>query len=174
MAKNTFHNLAGFIIGFITLLIGVYSLFTPTLSLLLVTILVSSAVLIQGIVQIVLYFSYKRHLPNSGFTLFSAILNIVFGIFLLPNLDLTAISLCLLVGIWFMFSSIMRVAHSFVLKDAKFENWWISLIFGIISTAFSIWLMWNPLNGAAVISTTVSISLICTAFLLVGEAFSSN
>lgn len=173
MAKNKFNQILQFITGFLVLLLGVYTLLNADITISLVTIVISGGILIQGISQLFFYLAYKKHLPNSGFTLFEAILNLIFGIFLIANFGVSAPNLCILVGIWFMFSSVMRIALSLELKDANHDNWWITLVFGTLSTVFSVWLIWNSLSGALDIAITVSISLICSAFLVVGEAFST-
>lgn len=172
MKKFGFKNWLLLFIGIVIFLLGGFFLIKPEVGSFTVAILVSLSVLSEGLTKVFFFFADKENENISGLTLFSGILNIVFAIVLFMNLNITTLALCLFVGLWLLVSSVLRIVVSIIRKKTGFTNWWTTLIMGILSTILSIWLLWNPLAGATVLSFTIALTLLSTGAMIVGDAFS--
>lgn len=174
MKKTTWQDWLVFLCGIIVFGFGIAVIFMPQSVLYAVGILAGIGILLQGVSRVVRFFKGSTFQIPSGLVLFGGIIDLIFGVLVLMNVQATAAILCLLVGFWFLFGSVMRIALSFELKRAGAQKWWLILILGIICTILSFFVIWNPIAGAAVIVISVSISLISSGLMIIAEAFSNR
>lgn len=172
MKSTKLHNWLMFICGVIVFIFGILVFTMPSLTVTAVGIFAGIGILIEGISRIIHFFKDKKSEIPSGLILFGGIIDLVFGLIILLNLQATALVLCLLVGVWFLFVSIMRIVASFEMKKAGMQYWWLILVLGILSTILSFFVIWNPLLGAVLIVINVAIVLISSGLMIIAEAFS--
>ncbi len=87
------------------------------------------------------------------------IIELILGLVLLLQPQLSAQSLILFTGFWMMFTAVSRISFSFVLKKLNVTNWWLTLISGVITVLFSVLILINPVFAIFGIVYLVSIPI---------------
>lgn len=101
-------------------------------------------------------------LSNYGFFAYFTLVglnSILLGVILLIYPDLLSILIPVILGIWFILSSIIKIKITTLLSYEKDSSWIISLIMSILSIACGILLIISPLASAKIIVSFVGILL---------------
>ena len=170
---RTFTKILAFIFGAGIIVAGAYFLFKPELIAVTITQIIGIVLILDAIIKMVDWFSWKKDFDSDGFLLFSAILSLIFGVLLAANgavQFITEMAVAYVIAIWILISGVVRVLRAFTLKDLKGKagqvlgkRWWVLLIFGIIMIALGLVLLCNP-----VITVTATGALISIAMIFVG------
>lgn len=174
MRTTTWQQWVVFTCGIIVFILGLFVFTVPKTTIYVVGILAGIGMLVEGISKVVKFAKGGHSFKPSGLVLFSGFIDFIFGVMVLLNIKSTAIVLCFLIGFWFLFGSVMRIARSFELKMFGIKKWWITLLLGIVSTILSFYVIWNPIVGAAVIVICASIALITSGIMMIAGAFSER
>lgn len=143
-------------LGILYILLGIWVFRTPEESYVTLTILFSTLFLINGISEILFYIS-KNHY---GWGIAGGILDVLFGIFLLSNPDVSFTMLPLYVGFVLLLQSASAINTSLDLKNLGFKHWIWLLLFSISALIFSFVLICYPDLGAFTIVIWTALSLI--------------
>lgn len=151
--------------GICLLILGIYLILNPLVALNYIAIMLAIIILIQGIAGIIDYSNLKKK-SGKQWELFSAILNTIFGIFILfspLNLVLTAV-IPIVFGLWVMFKGLMQCIESIKLNKINNENeiWIYLLIFGILNFLMGILMLANPLIPAFTLAFYIGMGFIVT------------
>ena len=96
---------------------GIYMLMHPLLGLVSLTLVLAVFFLVEGVIEIVLYFNIRK-VPNSGWVLFDGIITLILGLLIWSNWpSASAWVVGTLVGISLMFSGISRFMLSLAIRD---------------------------------------------------------
>ena len=117
------HSIGGFLWKLLLAVIygfaGVYMLMHPLLGLVSLTFVLAIFLLVEGVVEVVLYFNI-RNVPNSGWVLFDGIITLILGLLIWANWpSASAWVVGVLVGISLMFSGISRFMLSLAIRDVS-------------------------------------------------------
>lgn len=148
------------LVGIILIALGVYCFTSPSLTLLTTAKILGIALLVEGIMKMVFTLRTQAFLPFSGTRMLSALLDILFGCFILFNLYSTAVSLPMIFAIWVIIEGISVAVQSFDYKKFGFSQWWLILILGICATVLGIFGMQNLHVTAATLSGLIGVALI--------------
>lgn len=152
------------IVGLLFILSAFIIFRTPLESYLSLSILFSSLFLVSGILEVVFAFSNKEEIENWGWILFAGILNIVLGLLLLGNPEISMLVLPIYVGFGLMFRSVSSMSASFELKHYGIKGWGGLLTIGIIGLIFSFIMVWNPVFGGLTIVYWTAFTLLTLGF----------
>ena len=98
---------------------GIYMLMHPLLGLVSLTLVLAVFLLVEGVVEIVLYFNIRK-VRNSGWVLFDGIITLILGLLIWANWpSASAWVVGVLVGISLMFSGISRFMLSLAIRDVS-------------------------------------------------------
>jgi len=165
-AKKTVKNWwVSLVIGILALILGIWSLVTPDVTLVALTYVFICAFFIGGILEIAFAISNKDCLNGWGWTLAGGIIDVVFGllILVLPVIS-AAVILVYFVGFWIMFRCVWIIGEAIELHRMDVKGWGWTLALGILGILFSITFLISPLfTGALFIVAFVS-----TAFIIYG------
>ena len=148
------------IVGIILIALGVYCFTSPSLTLLTTAKILGIALLVEGIMKVAFTLRTQAFLPFSGTRMLSALLDILFGLFILFHLYGTAVSLPMLFAIWVIIEGISVAVQSFDYKKFGFSQWWLILLLGICATLLGIFGMQNLHVTAATLSALIGVALI--------------
>lgn len=157
----------GILGGIALIIIGIYSVFNPEITILSITIYIGIVLLIIGIFNIITYFQKKI---ASNWILIDGIINIVLSIILLSN-NFT-ILIPLLFGIWILFLGIERIGLAIDIKKLNSPYWKVLMIIGIIAIIFSIITFVKPIIASLAISMIVGIILIFYGIMTITSSIS--
>src|SRR5215813_11319775 len=117
--------------GIILVVLGLLAIIIPPLATIAVTIFLGWLFLISGIVGLVTTF-WARHAPGFWWSLLSAVLAIAAGIVLLGWPVRGAISLTLLLIVFFIIEGVLSIMYAFEHKKELSGRWGWMLVSGII------------------------------------------
>ena len=125
--------------GLLILATGVFVLVRPAEGYIGLSILFSVVILSGGITQIIFALSNRKSMQRWGWTLFSGIIEIAIGIYLLSSPMVTMVTLPFIVGFWLLFSSFYLMGLSFDLERIGISDWgWLlagSILMALVSMA---------------------------------------
>lgn len=152
------------LVGIIALIVGIWSLVTPDVTLVALTYVFIFAFFASGIFEIIFAVSNKDILNGWGWTLAGGIIDLVFGILLLLlPLPIITMALIYFVGFWIIFRSIWMIGESFDLKHIGIREWGWFLALGILGIIFAIVFILSPLFSGAFI-----VAFVAAAFIVYG------
>ena len=83
-----------------------------------------------------------------GFHLIIGILGIIVGLLAFHAPGVTALALVIYIAVWVLMIGATEIAFAIkVRREVKGE--WLLILLGLLSIAFAVLLLWNPLLGAA-------------------------
>jgi uncharacterized membrane protein HdeD (DUF308 family) len=133
--------------GIILVVLGLLAIIIPPLATIAVTIFLGWLFLISGIVGLVTTF-WARHAPGFWWSLLSAVLAIAAGIVLLGWPVRGAVSLTLLLIVFFIIEGVLSIMYAFEHKKELSGRWGWMLVSGIIDLILAA-IIWGGLPGTA-------------------------
>jgi uncharacterized membrane protein HdeD (DUF308 family) len=160
-----------FLRGVILLILAFFVFRHPVNALIGVAIYIGISLLITGILQTGASIGFRDLFPNWGWILAGGLLDIVFGIVLLSNPALTAITLPFVVGFWIMVSGIMSFSDAFQSKKEGNSLWGLSMLGGLLSVLIGYFIMSNIFVGALTITTWMGIGFAIAGMVNIAIGF---
>ncbi|EPB7454447.1 HdeD family acid-resistance protein [Listeria monocytogenes] len=157
---KTFTRILVLLAGIAMVILGIWFLFHPGISLLTSTLMFGFLLLISGIFHTISYFSDRKTQNVSGWVLADGILSILLGFLLLFNEFDGTLTLVLLFGMWVLFAGIMRTIGAFTAKQNNVQGWGWILTIGIIGIIVGFIALFNPVVSAIGIVLVVAIFFI--------------
>ena len=170
------------IFGIVSVIIGVYCLFTPVQAYAVIGWIIGIAMLVEGIGSVATWNARRQAGFADGWTLAGAIISIVLGIFLLCSyfaqwaID---VFIAYLIAAWLVVGGITRIVAAFNLRkynetmgaDAIGVNWGVLLALGILVTILGVLCLFNPLSVMMGVGFMIGISIICVGVDLIVRGF---
>ena len=156
--------------GIILLVLGVLAITVPMLATLAVAIFIGWLFLISGVVGLITTF-WARHAPGFWWSLLSAVLGIAAGVVLLAWPVTGAVSLTLLLIVFFIIEGVASIMYAFEHKRELSGRWGWMLVSGIIDLILAA-IIWAGLPGTAAwaLGLLVGINLLFGGGAMVGMA----
>jgi uncharacterized membrane protein HdeD (DUF308 family) len=133
--------------GIVLVVLGVLAIIIPPIATIAVTIFLGWLFLISGIVGLVTTF-WARHAPGFWWSLLSAVVAIAAGIVLLGWPIPGAVSLTLLLIVFFIIEGVLSIMYALEHKKELSGRWGWMLISGIIDLILAA-IIWGGLPGTA-------------------------
>lgn len=159
------------IAGTVYILLGFLIWNHPGETLLLAAIYIGVALLFSGVSMVILSIGERDGLKNWGWYLATGLIDILLGAVFVFNPIASAVTLMLLVGIWFMFRGIIEFVNSFDLKSKGVSNWWLNLIGGLAIAGFGFVIIGKPLAGSLAVVSLISFAFWIKGTILLVMAF---
>jgi uncharacterized membrane protein HdeD (DUF308 family) len=123
--------------------------------------LIGALALIFGIISIVIFFVRDIGMQRPGNGLMIGMLASIFGLILLLKPDNGAAFFSMLVGVFIIVDSIIKIQTSFELKNVGAKFWWVNLLISVASTVLGVLLVINPYGeGSTLLLIFIGISLV--------------
>ena len=147
-SKSNSNWVAVLIGGILITGLGIYSIFTPLISLITFGMILALILIYQGVAEIYLSFASRNHLHNWGWVFTYGIFNLLLGGYLLYSPGESALVITYVVLFSLMFRSFNAIGNSFDLKKIGDSGWFVVLTLGIIGVVVSFYLLEFPLLAA--------------------------
>ena len=156
--------------GIILLVLGAAAIIVPPIATFAVAIIVGSLFLISGIVGLVMTFM-MRHAPGFWWSLFSAVVGIAAGLWLLASPATGVLSLTLLLIAFFILEGVATIMYALDHKRELSGLWGLMLASGIVDLVLAA-IIWAGLPGTAAwaIGLLVGINMLLGGAALIGLA----
>ncbi len=135
-------KITSMLISLAYLVFGIALIVWPNGAKLTILYVLSSLILIHGVINIVNYFLYGYE----PFGFMSGVLNVTFGLLMLFNAGLLASSaiFALTFGFVFIFRALGKIQNSFDYRRFGVKTWWINLLFGLIMLVLGVVVLAYP------------------------------
>ncbi len=154
--------------GIIFLVLSVKIMMHPVESIVGLAFFIGWASLISGIFQVGFAFSVKTIVKNWSWRFFSGIINILFGIIFLSHPALTARALPFVLGFWIIFIGVSTFFVGLREQNNNTSGGWFDMLLGLIITVAGIWISYNPLMEAAMLSWLLTLGFIFYGLYFIG------
>ena len=177
---KTFAKIMGVILGILMIISGVYCLFTPAITYLMVGYIVGLCMVFDSVARFIGWIEIKKEGHGDALLLTAAILDAVFGFFILNDAALQVGLDAFFVyyfAIWLFISGIIIIVKSFKVHSMykkKEEtiigaNWYVLLITGLLVLLFGILCMIRPIVMASFIGIFIGLGVIFAGANLITE-----
>lgn len=138
------HWWASLLIGIIAIVLGIVCMFTPFATFTALSLLFVCSFFVGGIFEILFALNNRDSIKNWGWTLGVGIVDLIFAIILLMNMELAPLMLAYLIAFWIMLQSFWGIGMSFDLQSIKGSGWGWLLALSILGIITSILLLFQP------------------------------
>lgn len=152
-------------IGALYLAMGAWVIATPESSYLALSVVFSVLMFISGISAIIFAFTNYRNFYGWGWYLASGIIDFVIGLTLMLHPNITMTILPFLLAFWFMFQGFLGIGGAIDMKRFRADNWWVTLIFGVLGILFSVLIINDPAIGSFSIILLTAFTLFSIGFV---------
>lgn len=144
----------------ISLALGIVMVIFPEKTLSIICYAIAAAILIYGIVDIISYFTAKSYNGAFSLTLLKGVVAAVIGIIIFINPKYLATFIPIVLGILLIIDGITSIQKSVFLKNNNIYFWHVSMVESIITFAFGIFVLINPLSVERAIIICLGIAFI--------------
>lgn len=155
--------------GVVAVLIGAIALLAPAATLLALVMIFAAYSIVDGIFAIVLAIRGARRHERWGWLAFSGIISIGAAVVAILYPAITALMFAILLGVWALFSGSASLIAGIQLGKAH-GRWWLILA-GVISIAFAVWILINPLLGMIALSYVFGFQALFVGFTMLALAY---
>ena len=148
------------LLGIVFIGMGIVVFAYPLGSYLALAMFFAASMFVSGLFQFWFAVVNREVIDGWGWQLALSIMEFILGTVLIFNMDITMAILPFYVGFWLLFRSFALIGFSFELKSYQVLDWGYYLIFGLLITSLSWFIILNPLFGGITIVTWTGIALI--------------
>ncbi|MFR7589916.1 MAG: HdeD family acid-resistance protein [Longibaculum sp.] len=145
-----------------TIVLGGLMVIWPDISALVVCYVLAVLCILTGIYELMRYFKLGFIGIFFQFDLTLGICSLLVGALLLLHPDGAISFLPIAVGLYILIASVFDIQLSVEMKRYQMSSWWISFVFGIVSTLFAFFLFVDPFAKEALMMF-IGISLILSS-----------
>lgn len=144
----------------ICVVIGLVLMIWPGTSTQLVCMMLGSVLLVYGLLQLALYlFARERTLYLQGMLILGIIFSVL-GVWILLKPEIVIAAVPIIMGVIIIIHGLHNISQAISLNKMGYDNWWLALLFGILTAVLGGVLVYNPFT---VVNTVVRV---IGAFLL--------
>ncbi len=155
--------------GLLALAVGLIAIFDPGATLAALILLLGAFFIVDGFFAAGKAFAVMRSDRSWWVLLLSGLIGIVAGIAVFAWPGLTALTLGLLVGFWAIVTGVFELAVAISLRRA-IRGEWLYVLFGVISIAFGVYVVFIPALGLAYLTVLIAIYGFVAGFSLIAAA----
>lgn len=142
-------------------IIGILLIVWPEQIIKMISTIIGIAIIILGIFGIIRYFRNNERTFN--FDLMYGIICVIAGALIVTNTKVVASFLPVIIGIWMIGNSVIKIQYAMTLKDYNSNNWLTIMIVSVLTLACGILFVFNPFKGATLLTQTLGIALFAYA-----------
>lgn len=162
----------GFIIGLISLYAGYLVLWYPLRSLSTVAMIFGIFVILRGVYQLWFGSQMTKFLGvRSGWTIFSAIVNIIIGIIFVSHIHVTIVVIVYMFAIWFLLDAVFQIVTSRFYHFFGRKYYIFIVILACLNLLFAFILLFNPVLAGVFIVFLLAFFFFATGIAEIIEAF---
>lgn len=151
--------------------IGVYLFMNPSFVIHFISIILGIFMVVAGVFSLVKYFSSKEK-DFYGADLLYGVISCLAGTLLIFNPTTVASILPLVLGVWMVVNSVIKLQYAFSLKSLSDKPWAGAMIMALITLALGIVFVFNPFRGATFLMQFLGVSITVYAIIDLINAFS--
>lgn len=147
------------------IVVGIFLIVKPETTLSLISYILGLVILVNGIMNLIRYFSNREKGNLYDFGFISGIMSVVIAVIFISQPNVVASIIPLILGVWILVNGIVKFQFSMNLRNYQSSNWVRSMIISGFSIVLGLVLILNPFGGAVVITRVIGAFLIGYAVL---------
>lgn len=151
------------------IVIGLLLFFKPGDTLKTISYVIGGLILVFGIFGVARY--TKSEKKGLNFDLIYAILSFIAGLIIVCNPEALASIIPIILGIWIVINSAIKIQYSFYIKTNTSKKWVVTLTMSLITLVCGIILLFNPFKAAEYVAQAVGLFIIVYAVIDLIESF---
>lgn len=151
------------------IVIGLLLFFKPGDTLKTISYVIGGLILVFGIFGVARF--TKSEKKGLNFDLIYAILSFIAGLIIIFNPEALASIIPIVLGIWIVINSAIKIQYSFYIKSATSNKWKATLIMSLITLVCGIVLLFNPFKAASYVAQAVGLFIMVYAIIDLVESF---
>ena len=152
------------LVSVIYLLIGLTLFFLPGSVLVTISIVIGIIALIVSIFPIINYFKMENRLLGMG-SLITGITFAIAGLVMIIYPSLLETVIAIMIGVVMIINSINKIEYAVTLRDNKVKEWYVSMIFAIITLILGIFFVVNTWTVVKIVTKILGLIIIIYAIL---------
>ncbi len=153
------------------MIIGIMMIIYPDEIISIISIVIGIGIIIAGILAFLKYFRESKEQDFFRFDLIYGVISVLAGTLLIVNPKAVASILPLVLGIWMVINSVIKVQYALTLKQYGNTSWLKAMILALITLAGGILLVFNPFEGAAILTQIIGAILVTYAIIDIIDAY---
>lgn len=151
------------------IVIGLLLFFKPGDTLKTISYIIGGLILVFGIFGVARF--TKSEKKGLNFDLIYAILSFVAGLIIIFNPEALASIIPIILGIWIVINSAIKIQYSFYIKSDTSKKWVATLTMSLITLICGIVLLFNPFKAASYVAQAVGLFIMVYAVIDLVESF---
>ncbi|MEG1544056.1 MAG: DUF308 domain-containing protein [Tannerellaceae bacterium] len=148
------------LLGIFYIIVAISLLFTPIASYIALSVVFSLAMFISGILEIAFAISNRKTIATWAWYMVGGLIDLVLGVFLIRDPELSMGILPLIVAFWLMFRGFTTIGYAMDLRRYGTRNWGWYVLIGILAIICSISIIWQPELGVLTVVYMISYALL--------------
>jgi uncharacterized membrane protein HdeD (DUF308 family) len=133
--------------GVVAVLFGIMAFVYPGLTVAVLVLLFGAWILVDGVFRVIGAIGHRASDKEWGFDLIIGIMGIIIGFLTFHAPRITALALIIYIAAWALMIGATEIALAIKLRR-EIKGEWFLILMGLLSIAFAVMLLWNPLPGA--------------------------
>jgi uncharacterized membrane protein HdeD (DUF308 family) len=156
--------------GILAILFGIATLLMPGITLIVLVVLFGAYAVVDGVILSILAFKNRKNDTDWWLMLLTGLVSIAAGVVTFVWPGITTVSLFYVIVAWAIVTGISEVIYAIRFRK-EIEGEWLLVLDGILSVAFGILLIAQPIPGALAVLWMIGVYAIAYGAMLVVLAF---
>ncbi len=162
---------SGIVSSIILFIFGLLLLLKSEETIVTISYVVGSVIIAMGALAFINYFTGK---DNKVLGIAYGIISVVLGVIIISNPVAIASIIPIIIGVGIILNSAMKLQYALELKKLSSEMWKTTFIVALISTICGVIILFNPFQGAVLITQVIGIFLILYSIIDIICSFKIN
>ena len=150
------------IISVLIIVFSLFLIFSPTVSITIIVVIIGIILAANGIMHILTYFSSPKELKMFSFELAIGVILLLVGLVFIFKPEIINSFLAFIIGTWVILKSITSIQLALNMKNST-DKWHIPLILAIFTFIIGIVMLFNPFATSSILVSA------CGTVLLLSE-----
>lgn len=138
------------LISVIFALIGLFMIVNAETATKIISNVIGGVIIAVGIVKIISYYIAKKNDEINMYNIFYGIIAVIVGLIIITCSGLIGSIFRIMIGIWIIYSGIIRLSFTLRLRNADCDIWKVSIILSIIIVIGGLYILFN--QGAIILT----------------------
>lgn len=154
--------------------LGVFLFSKPETTISTISYILGIIIILLGSFAFGKYFQTRQDGNKFSFSLIYGVLSMVIGLILILNPTALATLIPFVIGFWMIINSTVKIQYSLNLKQYESKAWIPTFIIGLLNLICGLVMIFNPFEGAVLITKMIGLFIIIYSILDITEAFLLN
>lgn len=153
------------------IIVGLFLILKPDTTMAIISYAIGSLIMVSGAIFLIKYFTNKAQYTMLSGELILGVICTIMGISLFVNPKALAEIIHFILGMWIIISSVTKFEYAFQLKSYQNKAWIATMILASITFIWGLLLLFDPFEGAMLITQIIGMFILIYAILDLVEVF---